>query len=143
MAFTLTVPIHTADVTTLAVVGNVTETATIDVVGPDNFSVYADLVAGDLHRKADMFRGWDFLYKGWKSHAYDPFPASTVTPDYFIVKFDGPNIANRRITTNLALLVEGDIGFGIGANIVDTQNRTVLARTAFDLLRSYFIETRK
>lgn len=143
MAFTLTVPIHTSDVTALAVSGNVVETATIDAVGDDSFAIYADLVAGDLHRRADIFRGWDFLYKGWKSHHYDPFPGSGPPADYFLVALSAMTIANRRITTNLGLLVEGDIGFGIGANLVNTQNRTVLARTSFDLMRSYYLETRK
>ena len=137
MALMLEIPIHAGNIATPVV----TETAVILAPADDAFAVYHDLSGSDLLRKGEIFRGWDMLYRGWKSFAYDPFPGSTDIPDYFAVPLDSPIIASRIITTNIALIVAGMVGFGIGGNIVDRKDRTLLAREAFQALRNFYTET--
>lgn len=136
MALKLEIPIHAGNIPAPVV----TETATITAPAADAFAVYHDLTGGDLLREGEIYRGWEMLYRGWKSFAYDPFPGSTGIPDYFIVALNSPIIAARRITTDIGLIVAGDIAFGIGANIVDRKDRTLLARVAFQDLKYFYTQ---
>ena len=67
--FTLSTPIQLT-----ATVGNVphviTETADLIVAPAANtVSLYHYLDNADDFRKGEIYRGWEFLYRGWKSHA--------------------------------------------------------------------------
>ena len=136
MALMLEIPINAGNIATPVV----TETATILAPDADAFAVYHDLAGKDLLREGEIYRGWEMLYRGWKSFAYDPFVGSTDIPDYFAVPLDSPIIASRIITTNIALIVAGMVGFGIGGNIVDRKDRTLLARVAFQEMKYFFTE---
>ena len=136
MALKLEIPIHAGNIATPVV----TETATITAPAADAFAVYHDLSGTDLLREGEIYRGWEMLYRGWKSFAYDPFPASMSIPDYFAVPLDSPIIASRIITTDIGLIVAGMVGFGIGGNIVDRKDRTLLARVAFQDLKYFYTQ---
>ena len=137
--FTLAIDIALTD----EVTPSVTETAAITPPTANQITVHAFLLDADDFRKGEIYRGWDMLFRGWKSFGYDPFPGSIDIPDYFAVPLATPTIAARIITTNEALIIEGMVAIGIGGDLVDTRNRTLLARTAFQDLRNFYLETRK
>lgn len=122
---------------------SITATAAVTAPTANQMTVTARLADGDDFRFGEIYRGWDMLYRGWKSFGYDPFPASNSIPDYFAVPLDTPNIAARIITTNNALILEGMVAIGIGGGLVDDKARILLARSAFDRLRTNFLETRQ
>lgn len=142
--FSLSTHVQLLDTVTV----NITETAGPTLVAPptDEFSVYANLLDADDFRKAEIFRGWSFLYRGWKKNAYDPFDgASAGIPHYLAVPLDAPTIQHRIITTDILLITEGYIGIGIGADFtaLDTVGQNTLhCRLALERLQQYFKQTR-
>ena len=137
--------------TEIQLVGNavrprvITETAALTAPTANQVIVSAYLADADDFRKAEVYRGWDMLYRGWKSFAYDPLPATDDTPNYLGVPIASPNISQRKITTDLTIdvvFVEGDIVFGIGSNLADPKRQILLIRTAFQSLRDFYLESR-
>jgi len=144
--FTISTPIQLS-----ATVGNVphviTETADVIIAPAANVvALYVYLANADDFRKGEIYRGWDMLYRGWKSHSYDPFDGVGPNDVLLAVPLDAPVIASRKITTDFTIdvvIVEGDIGFGIAAEQDIVGQNTLQVRSAFDALRNYYLETRK
>jgi hypothetical protein len=138
--FTLSVQPQLVDTTDLVI----DDVASIEVVELLETAVYSNLDDALDFRKAEIFRAWDMCYKGWKQNAYDPFDGSAPgVPHYLMVPLNAPYPAHRLITTDLGLLVDGYVGFGVGGEFTATntaEQKTLLVRTAFDQLRDYFLE---
>ena len=141
--FTLTTPIQ------LAAIGNVpfvvTETADAIVAPAANeVALYVYLADADDFRKGEIYRGFDMLYRGWKSHAYDPFNGVGPNDVLFAVPLNAPYVPFRKITTDFTIdvvILSGDIGFGIAAEQDLVGKNTLQVRSAFDALRNYYLET--
>jgi hypothetical protein len=106
--------------------------------------LYSNLADADDFRKAEIYRGWESLYMGWKRVAYDAFDGGAPTvPHYIAADLSSPIPEYRIYTTDQALIVEGMVGFGIGADFIAaaTVGKNILeCRTAFDRLRDYYLE---
>ena len=143
--FTLTTPIQ------LAAIGNVpfVVTKTADaIVAPaaNEVALYVYLADAADFRKGEIYRGFDMLYRGWKSHSYDPFDGVGPNDVLLAVPLDAPVIASRKITTDFTIdvvILSGDIGFGIAAEQDLVGQNTLQVRSAFDALRNYYLESSK
>jgi len=143
--FTLTTPIQ------LAAIGNVpfVVTRTADaIVAPaaNEVALYVYLADSADFRKGEIYRGFDMLYRGWKSHSYDPFDGVGPNDVLLAVPLDAPVIASRKITTDFTIdvvILSGDIGFGIAAEQDLVGQNTLQVRSAFDALRNYYLESSK
>ncbi len=132
--------------TTGTVPHTVVETADAIVEPTANqVTLYHYLDDGDDFRKGEIYRGWDFLYRGWKSHAYDPFD-SAGNAELFAAPLNALQVPSRKITTDFTIdviIVEGDLGFGYGTGISHFGKNILQARSAFDALRRFYLESRK
>jgi len=143
--YTIATAVQLVDTTDLTI----TETAGPTLVAPTagQICLYANVLDADDFRKSEHHRGWHSLYKGWKRVAYDAFNgASAGIPHYIAADLSIPTPEYRIYTTDLLLVVEGMIGFGIGADftaLAAVGKNTVPIRSAFDRLRDYYLETRK
>ena len=140
--FTLTTPIQKAAIGNVPFVVTRTDDA---IVAPaaNEVALYAYLADADDFRKGEIYRGFDMLYRGWKSHSYDPFDGVGPNDVLLAVPLNAPNIASRKITTDFTIdvvIVEGDVGLGIAAEQDIVGKDTLLVRSAFDALRNYYLE---
>ena len=140
--FTLTTVIQLES--TAAVPFVVTRTDDAIVAPADNeVALYVYLADADDFRHGEIYRGFDFLYRGWKSHSYDPFNGVGPNDVLFATPLAAPYVPYRKITTNFTIdsvIVEGDIGFGVSSTLDIVGKNIVQARSAFDYLREYYLE---
>jgi hypothetical protein len=122
----------------------ITDTADAIVTPAANqVCLYHYLPDADDFRKGEIYRGWDSLYRGWKSHAYDPFEGVGPNDVLLAMPLNSPYIASRKITTDFdidVIIVSGDIGFGIDANLDIIGKNILQVRSAFGSLRDYYLE---
>ncbi len=132
---------------TAAVPFAVTETADL-IVAPaaSQVCLYHYLADADDFRKGEIYRGWDSLYRGWKSHAYDPFDGVGPNDVMFAAPLNAPMASFRKITTDLTIdvvIISGDLGFAIDASLDIVGKNILQVRSAFDALRRFYLESRK
>ena len=141
--FTISTPIQ------LEAVGNVpfviTETADAIVAPADNVvALYVYIDDAQDFRHGEIYRGWEFCYRGWKNNAYDPFDGVGPNDVLFCTPLDAPYPEYRKITTDFTIdsvIVSGDIGFGISSTLDLVGQNTIQAKNAFNALRDYYLET--
>jgi hypothetical protein len=144
-AFTLEIPVHTSDIVSVTI----TETASLVEPQAGNVAVYgSDITADEVpnaHRKGERVADWRSLFRGWKSHAYEPFGPSVGSNDYLWIPIDNPYIPARKIAQDFALLTTDAstisiLGIGIDEKFVGKGRGvyTLLLRNAFDALQNYY-----
>jgi len=140
--YTLTTPIQLSSGANVPFVVTRTNDA---IVAPaaNEVALYVYLLDADDFRKGEIYRGWDMLYRGWKSHSYDPFDGVGPNDVLLAIPLNAPNIASRKITTDFTIdvvIVAGDIGLGTAAEQDIVGKNILQVRSAFDALRNYYLE---